>query len=62
MPVTMMMNGAQTSMTAAAGTLIGAMATNKVIGAESHEELRQEQFKEAESTNTFAGGLPHPRS
>ena len=33
MPVTMMMNGAQTSMTAAAGTLIGAMATNKVIGA-----------------------------
>ena len=33
MPVTMMMNGAQTSMTAAAGTLIGAMATNNVIGA-----------------------------
>ena len=33
MPIRMMMSGAQTSMTAAAGTLIGAMATNKVIGA-----------------------------
>ena len=33
MPVTMMMNGAQTSMTAAAGMLIGAITANRVIGA-----------------------------
>ena len=63
MPVTMMMNGTQTSMTAAASTLIrrygheqGDWRKNRI------EELRQEQFKEALNLfNTFAGGLHHIR-
>ena len=63
MPVTMMMNGAQTSMIGSGGHVNrrngheqGDWRKNRI------EELRQEQFKEALNLlDAFAGGLDHIR-